>query len=93
MLYYRLSCVVAGGSMCGYQWRQIDQDLFVAIATGQQPLGDADAQLRNSPETDPTFDGSPVYYGHVWYGGWITDLTTEQAIELYPLAGQEQPGT
>lgn len=92
-MYYRLSCVIAGGNICGYQWREIDQDLFVAIATGQQPLGDADAQTRNSPEVDPTFDGSTVYYGHVWYGGWVTDLTAEQAQSLYPLAGQQQAGT
>ena len=91
-MYYRLSCVIAGGVIRGYQWRTCSEDLFVAVATGTQPLGDADAQTRNSTAVDPTYDGAPVYYGHVWYGGWITDLETIQAQELYPLAGQPEPG-
>jgi hypothetical protein len=92
-MYYRLSCIRSSGEICGYIWITCSQDLFVSVATGTRPLGNADAQIRNSPTVDPTFDGSPVYYGHVWYNGWQTDLDTAQAVALYAVAGQPEPGT
>ena len=93
-MYYRLSCITADGTIRGYQWRDITINDFVNIATGQRPLGDADAQLRNSPEVDATHDGSAVWYGHVWQdgSGWLTDLDQDTAEQLYNTVGQEIPG-
>jgi len=92
-MYYRLSCITADGELCGYQWcENISPQLFQSVAQGQRPLGDQDAQTRNSPTVNANFDGSPVYYGHVWLGGWITDQSAEQAAELYALAAQPEPG-
>lgn len=93
-MYYRLSCIIADGTIRGYQWREIDQTLFVAIATGQRPIGDADAQLRNEPGRDARFDGSTIWYGHVWQDGpgWVTDVDQATAEQLYNTVGRETPG-
>lgn len=92
-MFYRLSCVIADGTHRGYQWREIDQDTFVSIAAGQRPVADADAQLRDSTEFDPTHTNATVYYGHVWSStGWANDLTAEQAQELYATSGREKAG-
>lgn len=93
-MFYRLSCITADGTMRGYQWREnISQDLFVSIATGTKPLADADAQTRNSPAVDSTFDGSPVYYGHVWIGNdWVNTLNTTVAKDAFTASGLERPG-
>ena len=93
-MYYRLSCITADGTQRGYQWREIDLTMFVNIATGQRPIGDADAQLRNDPARNPIFDGSTVWYGHVWQNGagWITNVDQTTAEQLYNTTGQERPG-
>ena len=93
-MYYRLSCIIADGTQRGYQWREIDLTVFVSIATGQRPIGDADAQLRNDPARNATFDGSTVWYGHVWQDGtgWITNVDQTTAEQLYLTTGQERPG-
>ena len=91
-MYYRLSCITADGTIRGYQWRDITVNDFVNIATGQRLLGDSDAQLRNSPEVDPTFDGSAVWYGHVWADGWVTDVDQATAEQLYNTVGRDLPG-
>jgi hypothetical protein len=92
-MYYRLSCITADGVIRGYQWREIDQSLFVSIATGQRPIGDSDAQFRNSPEVDTTFDGSTVWYGHVWAApGWVTNVDAATAEQLYLTVGQATAG-
>ena len=93
-MYYRLSCVLQDGTLRGYQWREIDSDTFVAIAAGQRPAGDADAQLRDSTEFDPTHTNAQIYYGHVWNStGWVNNLTAEQAQQLYATSGREKAGT
>ena len=91
-MYYRLSCITADGTIRGYQWRDITVNDFVNIATGQRLLGDSDAQLRNSPEVDPTFDGSTVWYGHVWADGWVTNIDQATAEQLYNTVGHDLPG-
>jgi hypothetical protein len=91
-MYYRLSCIIADGTIRGYQWREIDQSLFVSIATGQRPMGDADAQLRNEVGRDARFDGSTVWYGHVWSDGWVTDVDAATAEQLYNTVGRNLPG-
>ena len=93
-MYYRLSCITADGTIRGYQWREIDQRLFEAIVTGQRPIGDADAQLRNEVGRDARFDGSTIWYGHIWQDGpgWVTDVDQATAEQLYNTTGQERPG-
>lgn len=91
-MYYRISCIIHTGEIRGYQWRELDLDTFCAIAQGQRPLGDSEAQSRDSTEIDPTFSNSTVYYGHVWHNGWVTEISREQAVELYELAAHAQPG-
>jgi hypothetical protein len=91
-MYYRLSCITTDGTQRGYQWRDVTCQEFVNIATGQRPIGDADAQLRNSPAVDVTFDGSTVWYGHVWADGWITNVDQATAEQLYNTVGQTTPG-
>jgi hypothetical protein len=93
-MYYRLSCITADGTHRGYQWREIDLTMFVNIATGQRPMGDADAQLRNDPARDNRFDGSTIWYGHVWQDGpgWVTDVDQATAEQLYNTVGRDLPG-
>ena len=93
-MYYRLSCITADGTQRGYQWRDVTITEFVNIATGQRLLGDSQAQLRNSPDVDTTFDGSTVWYGHVWSDslGWVTDVDQATAEQLYNTVGQDLPG-
>lgn len=92
-MFYRLACVLADGTLRGYQWRDIDQATFVEIATGTPVLGDADAQTRDSTEFDPTHTNAAVYYGAVWSStGWQKNLTAEQAADLYQTTGRERAG-
>ena len=93
-MFYRLSCVLADGTIRGYQWRELTESEFVVIATGQRPQGDADAQSRDSTEWDTAAENCTIYYGHVHNpeSGWTTDLTTEQAQALYAVAGYERAG-
>lgn len=92
-MFYRLHCILESGESRGYQWREIDSATFVAVATGTRPIGDAEAQLRDSTEVDSTFTNSTVYYGAVWSDQWVTDLSTEQAQAIYTTCGQERAGT
>jgi len=92
-MFYRLNCVLQDGTSRGYQWREIDQDLFVAIATGQRPVADADAQTRDSTDIDRRFTNAQIYYGHIWTDtGWANNLTVEQAQQLYATSGREKAG-
>lgn len=93
-MFYRLSCILQDGTIRGYQWREVDQATFVAIATGQRPVGDADAQSRDSTQWDTEAQNRTIYYGHVHKPdhGWITDLSTAEAEALYLTAGYEQAG-
>lgn len=92
-MYYRLSCIIDTGEIRGYQWREIDQETFVAIATGNRPVGDSEAQTRDSSEVDASFENNTVYYGSVWVDGtgWV-NTDAETAVTLYQTIGQEQPG-
>lgn len=91
-MYYRLSCITESGESRGYQWRELDSATFIAIATGTRPLGDAEAQTRDSTDIDSTFGNGTIYYGHVWADGWQTDLSTAEAEALYLTAGHQTPG-
>lgn len=92
-MFYRLACVLADGTLRGYQWRDIDSATFVSIATGTRIEGDADAQTRDSTEFDPTHTNATVYYGAVWTDtGWRNDFTAEQAAETYTTTGRATAG-
>lgn len=91
-MFYRLSCITDTGELRGYQWREVDLNTFVAIATGTRPVGDADAQYRDSTEVDSTAQNRTMYYGHVWHNGWHTDLSAAEAEALYLTAGHERAG-
>lgn len=92
-MFYRLRVGTVEGQERGYQWRDIDLDTFVAIATGTRPLGDADSQTRDSTQVRADAANRPMHYLAVWHNGWCTDLTQTDAVSLYALAGQEQAGT
>lgn len=93
-MYYRLNCVLESGQSRGYQWREIDQATFVAIATGTRPVGDEIAQTRDSTEYDTAAGNRTIYYGAVWKpgSGWINQLTATEAQDLYVDCGQERAG-
>lgn len=92
-MYYRLNVGTQDGLSRGYQWRELDLDTFAAIARGLRPLGDAESQSRDSTQVRADAENRPMYYLGVWHNGWVSDLTLEQAVELYSIAGQAQPGT
>jgi len=92
-MFYRLKVGTVEGEERGYQWRDIDQDTFVAIATGTRPLGDADSQTRDSTQVRADAANRPMYYLAVWHNGWTTDLTQADAESLYATSGRETPGT
>ena len=94
-MFYRLQVGTDSGIVRGYQWREIDQDLFCAIAQGQRPAGDQDAQLRDSDFYDVNNLNRPMHYLAVWQPGtgWITNLDLSQAQALYAQCGFLQAGS
>ena len=94
-MFYRLQVGTESGIVRGYQWREIDQDLFCAIAQGQRPAGDQDAQLRDSDFYDVNNLNRPMHYLAVWQSGtgWITNLDQSQAQAMYAECGFEQAGS
>lgn len=82
-MLYRINVGTAEGEVRGYQLRELTQDEFVAIVTGTRPLGDEDAQLRDSTTVRADAYNRPMHYLSIWLDGWTTDLTPEQAQALY----------
>jgi len=85
-MWFRLQVGTQDGIERGYQWREIDQDLFAVILNGQRPLADEEAQSRDSIEISADALGRPMHYLGVWdrhLGGWITDWPLEEAIAHY----------
>jgi hypothetical protein len=91
-MFYRLNVGTIQGEARGYQWRELTLDEFVAVATGTKPLGDQDAQRRDSTQVRADAYNRPMHYLAVWSDGWTTDLTTSQAQALYAVAGFEKAG-
>lgn len=93
-MYYRLNCVLESGESRGYQWRELDQATFVAVATGTRPLGDTEAQTRDSTDYDTAAGNRPIYYGAVWQpgNGWISQVNTSEAQNLYSTCAYERAG-
>ena len=92
-MYYRLNVGTIDGESRGYQWRELDSATFVAVATGTRPLGDTEAQARDSTQTRADAFNRPMHYLAVWSDGWVTDLDTATAQALYLTCGQERAGT
>lgn len=93
-MLYRINVGTIDGEARGYQWRELDFDLFARIITGQRPLGDLDAQTRDSTNVRADAYNRPMHYLAIWSNdtGWIDSATTLQASEYYTTLGQETPG-
>ena len=91
-MFYRLRVGTESGEERGYQWREITLTEFVAIATGTRPLGNEDAQTRDSTQVRADAANRPMHYLAIWHEGWCTDLSTTEAEALYSVAAHERAG-
>jgi hypothetical protein len=94
-MYYRLNVGTIDGESRGYQWRELDSAAFVAIATGTRPLGDTEAQARDSTQTRADAFNRPMHYIGVWIDGtgWVSDMSTAAAEAVFTACGREKAGT
>jgi len=92
-MWHRLDVGTSVGESCGYQWRDIDQDLFTDIASGNRPQADQEAQLRDSTEVDSTKQNRTMYYLGVWDddANEFTDSVADPA-SAYTAWAQQGPG-
>ena len=91
-MFYRINVGTESGESRGYQWRELTLEEFVSIATGTRPLGDTEAQARDSTSTRADAYNRPMHYLGIWLDGWQTDLTTPEAEAAYALAAHERAG-
>ena len=91
-MFYRLNVGTQPGESRGYQWRELEQAEFVSIATGTRPLGDTEAQTRDSTQVRADAYNRPMHYLGVWHDGWKTDLSESEAQALYAVAAFEKAG-
>jgi hypothetical protein len=91
-MFYRINVGTELGESRGYQWRELTLEEFVSIATGTRPLGDTEAQTRDSTLTRADAYNRPMHYLGIWHNGWQTDLPTAEAEALYALAAHERAG-
>ena len=93
-MYYRLNVGTIDGESRGYQWRELDLATFVAVARGTRPVGDAEAQTRDSPDFDTVAQNRVIYYGAVWVPdtGWAEPVDAATAEAMYLTCGQERAG-
>jgi hypothetical protein len=92
-MFYRIKIGTESGLHRGHQWRELEFDLFSQIITGQKPLGDADAQTRDSTAVRADADNRPMHYLAIWGNtDWIDSATTLQASDYYTSVGRETPG-
>jgi hypothetical protein len=92
-MWHRLSVGTSDGESCGYQWRDIDQDLFTDIASGNRPQADTEAQNRDSSSVDANFQDRTMYYLGVWdqdVNDWTDDVA--DPASAYTDWAQEGPG-
>ena len=93
-MWHRLGVGTSSGEIRGYQWRDIDLELFTEIATGSRPRGDDDAQLRDSTTVDRMNQNRIMFYCGVENpetGEWVEDL--EDPATAFTEWAQEGPGT
>jgi hypothetical protein len=91
-MFYRINVGTEQGEARGYQWRELDQATFVSIVTGARPLGDQDAQTRDSTQVRADAYNRPMHYLGIWHNGWQTDLSPAEAEALYVVAAHERAG-
>jgi len=91
-MFYRINVGTVEGESRGYQWRELTQEEFVSIAIGTRPLGDTEAQSRDSTSTRADALDRPMHYLGIWADGWQTDLSATEAEALYLAAGLEKAG-
>ena len=91
-MFYRINVGTAQGESRGYQWRELELEEFVSIATGSRPLGDEQAQTRDSTQTRADAENRPMHYLAIWHEGWCTDLSTTEAEALHAVAAHERAG-
>jgi len=91
-MFYRINVGTESGESRGYQWRELTLEEFVSIATGSRPLGDEQAQARDSTLTRADAYNRPMHYLGIWLNGWKTDLTISEAEAAYALAAHERAG-
>jgi hypothetical protein len=85
-MFYRLSVGTIDGIARGYQWREIDQDLFTAILSGTRPLADQEAQTRDDSARSTLGEDRPMHYLAVWdrhLCDWIQDWPESEARAHY----------
>jgi len=91
-MWYLLQVGTLEGEICGHQWRELDpqepgdQALFLAAARGQRPLGDAEAQTRDSVQWDTAAQNRTQFYLGVWNRAtcaWSPQVTESQAQALW----------
>lgn len=84
---YRLEVTNQAGIVRGYQNRDtLDIETFTQIVTGQKPLGDADAQTRDSTAIDSSFTNLPCYYTAVFNddtNDWVRSADPADIDRLY----------
>lgn len=89
-MVYRIQICVDDHTVVGRQDRELTQELFTAIVTGQHPQGDGEAHNRDSSEHGG--QNRTCYYHAVWNPdelAWVTGATTEQAQSLYSTCARE----
>jgi hypothetical protein len=91
-MFYRINVGTVEGESRGYQWRELEQTEFVSIATGTRPLGDTEAQSRDSTSTRADASNRPMHYLGVWADGWVTNVSSAEAEALYIACGHERAG-
>jgi hypothetical protein len=93
-MYYRLNVGTIDGESRGYQWRELDPATFVAVARGTCPLGDTEAQARDSTLTRADAFNRPMHYLAVWVPGtgWAEPVDAATAEVMYLTCGQERAG-
>jgi len=93
-MYYRLRVGTQSGIECGYQWREINQDLFAEIITDNKPVADPAAQHLDSVECDLNAQARTMYYLGVWHPEhniWYNHSADPMAD--YDVFGYTQPGS
>jgi len=94
-MWHRLKVGTQSGIECGYQWRDIDLELFTSIATGDGPLGDTDAQSRDSSAINAVAANRTMYYLGVWdqdSNEYTNTVLDEDAENCFTQWAQEGPG-
>ena len=87
---YRIQICVDNHVIVGRQDRELDQELFTAIVTGQHPQGDGDAHTRDSSQHGGL--NRTCHYHAVWnpaVSAWISNVQPEDVASLYSTCAQE----